>query len=472
MKYQLISDTGSHRLLLIFAGWGMDANVFSEIRRPGYDVMVVWDYRTFHIDWSVCECYEEICLMAWSMGVYAASQTTQAIDYKITCRIAVNGTLRPIDDTNGIPEAIYFGTLNGLNERTLAKFFRRMCDTAEDFKLFNQHKPQRPVEELRDELQAIADRQILHTSTHIHWDVAIISKNDRIFPPINQQHAWHSGDCTEGEATIVEMMTGGHFVDFSLLVDRYFIDKEAMQQRFAAGTASYEANADVQRQVVDIMIARLGRGIVRQLADYPGDILEIGSGSGELSRRLAAIAPKASLYLWDIAADCPAALRQRANFVRCDAELKLRSLESESLGFIFSASTIHWFNSPDNFMQQCARVLRPEGYAVLSTYCYGNLHQVTDITHNALPLLTAERWKFIARAAGLEIEDAYAFQRDLDFATAADALRHLKLTGVNSLGRTSRGEVNTREILRKFPMMLDGRYHLTYCPLILILRKA
>lgn len=98
MNYQLVSDTGSHRLLLIFAGWGMDANVFSHVRRPGYDVMVVWDYRTFHIDWSVCEPYEEICLLAWSMGVFAASQTTQAIDYKITCRIAVNGTLRPIDD--------------------------------------------------------------------------------------------------------------------------------------------------------------------------------------------------------------------------------------------------------------------------------------------------------------------------------------------------------------------------------------
>ena len=71
----------------------------------------------------------------------------------------------------------------------------------------------------------------------------------------------------------------------------------------------------------------------------------------------------------------------------------------------------------------------------------------------------------------MDIEDAYAFQRDLDFATPADALRHLRLTGVNSLGRTSRGEVNTRQLLRQFPMMLDGRYHLTYCPLILILRK-
>ena len=30
---------------------------------------------------------------------------------------------------------------------------------------------------------------------------------------------------------------------------------------------------------------------------------------------------------------------------------------------------------------------------------------------------------------------------------------------------------DTRQLLRQFPMMLDGRYHLTYCPLILILRK-
>ena len=127
MKHELIHSENSRRLLLIFAGWGMDAGVFGHLRRPGYDVMVVWDYRSFHIDWSCVESYEEICLMAWSMGVYAASETVQAIEHKITRRVAVNGTMSPIDDLKGIPQAIFYGTLEGLSEATLRKFNRRMC---------------------------------------------------------------------------------------------------------------------------------------------------------------------------------------------------------------------------------------------------------------------------------------------------------------------------------------------------------
>ena len=68
MKHELIHSENSPRLLLIFAGWGMDADVFRDIRRPGYDVMVVWDYRSFFIDWSCTASYTEICLLAWSMG--------------------------------------------------------------------------------------------------------------------------------------------------------------------------------------------------------------------------------------------------------------------------------------------------------------------------------------------------------------------------------------------------------------------
>ena len=30
----------------------MDAAPFAGLRRPGYDIMVVWDYRSSDIDWS------------------------------------------------------------------------------------------------------------------------------------------------------------------------------------------------------------------------------------------------------------------------------------------------------------------------------------------------------------------------------------------------------------------------------------
>ena len=103
MRHEFVKREGNSRLILIFAGWGMDATPFRHISRPGYDTLVLWDYRDLTADWSLVSEYEEIVLIAWSMGVYAASMSIHAIDRQISTRIAVNGTLSPVDNLRGIP---------------------------------------------------------------------------------------------------------------------------------------------------------------------------------------------------------------------------------------------------------------------------------------------------------------------------------------------------------------------------------
>lgn len=460
MKWRLTSDTGSDRLLLIFAGWGMDAGVFAGITRPGYDVMVVWDYRSFHIDWNCTDRYCEICLLAWSLGVYAASQTTHAIDYKITRRVAVNGTPEPIHDRFGIPEATYAGTLEALSERTLGKFYRRMCATREDFARFEEVMPSRPVGELADELRAVADRLLLSVPSSARWDVAVVSLDDRIFPPHNQRRAWTAAGVP------VEAVRSGHFPDFRSIVSHHFVDKRRMRSRFDAGMATYGDNAPVQTQVIEELIAMVrSAGLVRRLGMEPLSILEIGSGSGMLSRRIVELAPRASLTLWDLAAGRPEGIPEPVRFVSCDAELQIASLEPGSLDFIFSSSTMQWFNSPDRFLAGCARALRPGGYALLTTYVRGNMHEISDITGVSLPLLDPAGLLAMA-SARFTVVDYRHFERDLDFGSPVEVLRHLRLTGVDSLGTD-----NPMRLVRRYPMMLDGRYHLTYRPMIIILQK-
>ena len=193
MQYRLLNTNNleghsdsNPRLILFFAGWAMDDKPFAHLARPGYDIAVIWDYRNLHIDWSFTRPYSEICILAWSMGVYAATITTQAIDYKVTARIAVNGTITPIHNTHGIPEAIYHGTLDGLSERNLLKFYRRVCGSAQAYKDFCLNIPQRPLDQLRDELAAIETHSILANPVAERWDLAIISRDDAIFPPVNQ----------------------------------------------------------------------------------------------------------------------------------------------------------------------------------------------------------------------------------------------------------------------------------------------
>ena len=467
MNHRLIHSEGSNRLLLIFAGWGMDDIVFSNIRRPGYDVMVVWDYRSFYIDWTCTDRYTEICLFAWSMGVYAASQTVQAIENKITLRIAVNGTVHPIDDRLGIPESIFYGTLDNLNEISLQKFFRRMSSTREDYELFNNRRPCRTIDELREELQSLSDRLILDTPSDMRWDIAVVGRHDHIFPRFNQLRAWGNAGVS------VRQVEAGHFFDFSELVDLYLIDKSAAKRTFTAGESSYLDNATVQVDAVERLMKMIKTNrLAPQIMASKNAILEIGSGTGILSRHMAALIDTAEIVMWDISSHIPAGLPsgRKYRFQNCDAETELQKVIPQYFDHIFTASTVQWFNSPEKFLIDCHKALRPGGYVFLTTFTTGNLHEISDITGVSLPLLSPDHWKMLVEKY-FEIIDSEHYTRDLDFETASDALRHLRLTGVNSLGRSSKGAVNVRDLLDRFPMRLDGRYHLTYKPLIMILRK-
>lgn len=120
------------------------------------DLLVCYDYRSLDFDFSLPEGYEDIRVVGWSMGVWAASQVLGRSCLPITESVAVNGTMTPVDDSRGIPNAIYEGTLKGLNDVTLRKFFRRMCGSAVLLEDFLTRSPGRSTDEVKEELLLIA----------------------------------------------------------------------------------------------------------------------------------------------------------------------------------------------------------------------------------------------------------------------------------------------------------------------------
>ena len=202
MKQIYIIHEHHPRLLLFFAGWGADETPFKEYRPAGCDFMLCYDYRTLHFDASSLEEYQEINVIGWSMGVWAATQVMSGLltqvmfglSIKVAHSIAINGTPFPVDDYRGIPSAIFRGTLDGLTGASLNKFLRRMCADGAAFKAFLQVTPRRPLEELREELAEIEKNykaQIEDDGRNdFHWQQAIIGSNDRIISPANQLQAW------------------------------------------------------------------------------------------------------------------------------------------------------------------------------------------------------------------------------------------------------------------------------------------
>ncbi len=190
MKQIQLINQKHRRLLLFFAGWGADETPFKDYRPAASDYMLCYDYRTLEFDASHLNSYEEINVIGWSMGVWAATQTMPRLHLPVIRSIAINGTPFPIDEKRGIPPEIFHGTLERLTDVSLHKFLKRMCADGAAFRQFLQVTPRRPLEELREELIEIEKSYSTCSIPHFQWQQAVVGNNDRIIPPANQQDAW------------------------------------------------------------------------------------------------------------------------------------------------------------------------------------------------------------------------------------------------------------------------------------------
>lgn len=187
MKAEKIQQGNSGKLILFFAGWGMDIHPFLRLQSQNADVLIVYDYTDLSFELSLIRGYDEIHLIAWSMGVWAASEVLG--DVVLASAVAVNGTPYPIHDAWGIPEAVVEGTLANLSEEGIRRFNRRMCGSVEILTQFLLFPVIRSVEDRKEELLQIT-RHVFAVQDRVRWTKAIVSSSDRIYPCANQAAYW------------------------------------------------------------------------------------------------------------------------------------------------------------------------------------------------------------------------------------------------------------------------------------------
>ncbi len=464
MKNHTISSENGKRLILFFAGWGMDTDMFAGMRRAGYDIMVVYDYTAPDFDTAAVERYEEIVILAWSMGVYFADRFIRECKLRntvITKCVAVNGTLSPIHDKLGIPPSIYELTCALPNANAVNKFCRRICGRTAAMNRLMPKEPSRTVDELRNELIAIrkvVDSHPLHLTDASLWDEILISTRDLIFPPANMMRAWENA-----ADRITLLQDAAHIIDFGEAAERLFIDKSLVGMRFGAALPTYDADAGVQRKVA----SRLAGIIERiQIERSALDILEIGSGSGILTRMYEPMFNNSHISFVDLAPGVyPSSNGNTHSAFACDAETMLAKAASNSFDVVISSSSIQWLNSPRRFISDTIRCLRCGGHAYISFFAKGTLGSIAEIATLRYPSIGKE---FIEESGCRCETDEETIT--LDFNSPQSALRHLKRTGVNSLRRTPISVGQTREILRRLSNS-DGSATLSFRAVYLIISK-
>lgn len=207
MNTYWLNNQNNKNLIVFFAGWSFDENPFKFLDCSGYDVLMIYDYNEIKpLDiFQKFNQYENKILITWSMGVFAAyllRDFFKNFDYKI----AVNGTVTPVDNEFGIPIKMFELTLKHAAVGLSGKFYKNIFKTNEEFEKYMKNPVQRTIENRVSELENLYE---LIKSTKINYtnfyDTAFVSEFDKIIPPQNQKASHNKNN------VIVKDLPIGHF---------------------------------------------------------------------------------------------------------------------------------------------------------------------------------------------------------------------------------------------------------------------
>jgi len=251
------------------------------------------------------------------------------------------------------------------------------------------------------------------------------------------------------------------------------LDKALVHDRFCRKLESYDDHASIQSDMARRLVGRL-EGFER--TRFPR-AMEVGCGSGTLTRIVVERLDIDTLYANDIIEDCRDIIEQlAADSAGKEISFFPGDIESTELpgdlDLVVSNSTFQWIGNLGDLLVRLGVSMRTDGLLAFTTFGPENLREIRDLTGVGL-----------AYPSGTEIEtmlkkDFRVLHRteeltSLHFDTPLDVMRHLRKTGVNALRRESWN----RSSLERFTDSYHGRWGagekvpLTYHPIIFVAEK-
>ncbi len=205
MRAYFLSQKGNHKLLVFFAGWGMDPRPFGQLSSQEYDVLMLFDYRELGDLPIELSAYQETEVLAWSLGVSAALRSIE----KVPARrwVFLNGSGAFCHKTWGVHPRLMDRTLKALKtrgEEALLAFYKNMFQGEKGLEEFLAKRPSRLLEDLIAELEGTS----LWPPAFPRGDlraVALVGQRDRVIPPSAQKAFW------EEAKVLVKSLPFGHF---------------------------------------------------------------------------------------------------------------------------------------------------------------------------------------------------------------------------------------------------------------------
>ena len=208
MKIHFLNKSNNSKIVLFFAGWSFDYHPFLGLDFGDYDVLMIYDYNDLTIPediLNILENYEQKYLLAWSMGVFVAYLNKNLFN-QFDKKIAVNGTIKPVDNQYGIPDKIFELTLKNASRGLNGKFYKNIFFDLKHYDKYLQNPVSRTIDNRVEELNNLYQKiKSVDVDVSKFYDLAFVSVHDNIIPSQNQINS-HKLCNTE----IVEIESG-HF---------------------------------------------------------------------------------------------------------------------------------------------------------------------------------------------------------------------------------------------------------------------
>lgn len=248
------------------------------------------------------------------------------------------------------------------------------------------------------------------------------------------------------------------------------MNKPAVAASFGAAAGSYDAAAVVQEEIRKRLLDRLD-----DLALQPNRLLDLGGGTGIARKALLQRYPTSQYINCDLSQEMLRYARKAhsANDLVCADAESLPFTES-SFDLVFSASTFQWVNALEHALFECARVLRPQGLLLFSTFGPDTLKELrssfaaVDPYQRVNPFLDRQEVNDLLIKNRLFCPHVESEVIRINYTSPQQLLRSLKNTGAtNQLGARSRGLLTPRRLQAAVSeyeayKTEDGQYYASY----------
>lgn len=252
----------------------------------------------------------------------------------------------------------------------------------------------------------------------------------------------------------------------------------AISRSFASALATYDEHAQPQARFARTLVQLLNSHMTSAKRSEILKILEIGCGTGFLTKTILSLFSTSDYFANDVVADCKYLINDISKDIRfINGDIEAINLPTQ-LDLVCSASTFQWLQHPKELCHRISHSLNQDGYLALSSFAPQHFYELKAVIQNLgikqapMSYLSAEHWHEILTPSFHIVEIKQNIEVEY-FTTLHDLFIHLRRTGVNGnrLATLKHQQIHQLETIYTKKYNTKRGLPLSYNPIQIIAQK-